>query len=193
MNTIKLSNKVRVSDPSYDDKVYCKLNLDVLPGNYYVNVSHYQDSSWGRRVSELSVYHTKYESGHKFNWVEYGEIGVDSAQAGIFCETTYRNDEYADKNIKDTEGQFNFDVLISEEESGSKFYVKMCHMSVNNDDFYGTYDRGVVSRSGYGDGGYPVFLAYDSENNVVGIKIEYISPNPLSIMHSCNLEDYSNY
>jgi hypothetical protein len=177
MKTIKLSRKVRVSDPCYGDDVWCKFQLtNVRPGDFKVDVTHYDDDSWGHRVSSLSVYHTKLKNYSDLKWVEYGEIGVDSGQAGIFCETTFRNDEYAEKNIADVKGQFDFTSIIHDEK-GDKFYVKMCHMTVNSEDKCGIYERGVVTSSGYGDGGYPFYVVYDEDKKIVAMKIVYIFPD----------------
>jgi hypothetical protein len=92
MKTILLSDKVRVSDPCYDNDVWCKTKLtDVLPGEYEVTVDRHDDESWGNRISQLQVVHKDYK--HKnLVWNEHSEIGVDSGQAGVFCESTYRND-----------------------------------------------------------------------------------------------------
>ncbi len=99
MTTIKLSNNVRVSDPCYDDSVWCKTRLtDVYPGEYNVIVEKSDEGGWGNRVSRVSVIHKAYvmECEDESLWQEHSEIGVDSGQAGIFCETSYRKDELAE-------------------------------------------------------------------------------------------------
>ena len=37
--------------------------------------------------------------------------------------------------------------------------------------------RGIVSSSGYGDGGYPCYISRNSEGQIVSISVEFISPD----------------
>lgn len=174
MKTITLSDKVRVSDPCYDDDVWCKTMLTgVLPGKYRVEVEHSQRSGWGTRVASLTVVHEDF--GRLTNWEEHGEIGVDSGQAGIFCESSYRNDHTA-KDIMVPEGQWSGFPNSMDRKEGDVFYDKMCAFTINGDEGWGSYDTGVVTSSGYGDGGYPLEVLRESNGYIVGMKITYISP-----------------
>ena len=84
MNLITLGQNVRVSDPCYDDEVWCKTKLtNVLPGTYKVDVEKSDQGSWGNRISILQAVHTDYV-GQNLIWDDSGSIGVDSGQAGIF-------------------------------------------------------------------------------------------------------------
>lgn len=173
MKTITLSDKVRVSDPCYDDDVWCKSMLTgVLPGKYSVEVEHSDEGDWGNRVASLTVVHEDFN--HLTNWEDHDEIGVDSGQAGIFCESSYRNDDVA-KFIVTPEGQWNGH-LIPNENDGDLFYDKMCAFTINGEGGWGSYDTGVVTSSGYGDGGYPLEVLRESNGYIVGMKITYISP-----------------
>ena len=168
MKTILLSDKVRVSDPCYDNDVWCKTMLtDVLPGEYEVTVDRHDDESWGNRISQLQVVHRDYT--HKdLVWNEHSEIGVDSGQAGIFCESTYRNDEV---DINTPESDF---FLPMNDQSGDAWYEKMCKFTLSGQG-WGSYETGVVTSSGYGDGGYPLEII-EEDGKIVGMRITYIFP-----------------
>lgn len=40
-----------------------------------------------------------------------------------------------------------------------------------------THDKGFVSQSGYGDGGYKCYVKRNSDGQIIAIMIEYISDN----------------
>jgi hypothetical protein len=174
MTTIKLSNNVRVSDPCYSDDVWCKTRLtDVYPGEYNVITETSDEGGWGERISRLTVIHRLYdmESFDESNWVEHSEIGVDSGQAGIFCESSYRNDEIVE-SITTPEMDF---VLPYDDSPGDKWYETICKFTLV-EPRWGSYDTGVVTSSGYGDGGYPLEVIRNNENEIVGMRITYIFP-----------------
>ena len=174
MTTIKLSKNVRVSDPCYTDDVWCKTRLtDVYPGEYNVSVEKSDEGSWGNRVSRLTVIHKGYimECEDESNWEEHSEIGVDSGQAGIFCESSYRNDEIVE-SITTPEVDF---VLLYNDSPGDAWYEKVCKFTLSNTQ-WGMYDTGVVTTSGYGDGGYPLDVVRNDDGEIVGMRITYIFP-----------------
>lgn len=168
--TIKLSQNVRVSDPCYDNNVWCKTNLtNVLAGNYNVFVEKSDEGDWGIRVKSLMVIHELFlkEINDNAIWEMYCEIGVDSGQAGIFCETSYRNDSIAES----IETSKVFD--LPPESEGDKWYGKMCDFTLSDEQF-GFYETGVVTSTGYGDGCYPLEVVKDKDGNIVGMKITYL-------------------
>jgi len=167
MKTINLGSEVRVSDPCYGDDVWCKTRLtSVLPGEYRVDVQKSDEGSWGNRVSSLTVTHKDY-IGKQLRYQEHGDIGVDSGQAGIFCESSYRNDDVAE-TIKNGNG-----IRIDSIEDGDKWYEKMCRFTLSGEGF-GAYESGVVTSSGFGDGSYPLAVARDEDKNIVSMVITYI-------------------
>ena len=177
MTTIKLSNNVRVSDPCYTDDVWCKTRLtDVYPGEYNVHIEKSDEGGWGNRVSRLTVIHKGYimECEDETNWSEHSEIGVDSGQAGIFCETSYRNDELV-PSITTPESDFSLGNYRKDDETGEKWYEAMCKFTLDKEQ-WGSYDTGVVSSSGYGDGGYPLEVVRNDDGEIVGMRITYIFP-----------------
>lgn len=181
MKTIFLTDEVMVSDPCYDVPTWCHHKLtEVLPGNYYpFNRSVESSIGWGVRNSLLCVIHEDYKS-HSLPWEYMSDvtIGVDSGQAGIFSTRTYRNDKHVESSERpEPTGKngcswfYNVDGFI--EKDGDVFYDLMCGLTINNEDGWGTYDEGVVSRSGYGDGSYDLYVSKNEEGKIIGILIDF--------------------
>ena len=172
MKQIKLSENVRVSDPCYTDDVWCKTQLkSVLPGLYNWDVSRSDNGDWGNRVSGITLVHENYEDDGSLEWQYHSDIGVDSGQAGIFCESSYRNDEVA-TGITTPPLDKPF-VLPYNDKGGDMWYEKMCRFTLSSDSF-GAYDTGIVTSSGLGDGSYPLYVVYDEDDKIVAMKIDYL-------------------
>jgi len=172
MNQITLSENVMVSDPCYTDPTWCQTKLDnVLPGLYNVEVErHDEGTGWGVRVSGITILHESItDDGISLEWEDHSECGVDSGQCGIFCMTSYRNDEMS---VGITTPTLNNPFVIPFREDGDKWYEKICHFTLCEPQ-WGLYDTGVVSSSGIGDGLYPLEVMMDKEK-IVGIRITYL-------------------
>ena len=172
-NTITLQEEVMVSDPCYTDPTWCQIKLkNVLPGSYKPFVDKSDSFGWGMRCHRVGVVHTDY-IGKKLSWrVIPGEVGVDSGQAGIFCMTSYRKDEIAE-SITTPDSKFE----IGRDGDGDAWYEKMCQFTLSNEQ-WGSYDTGVVSSSGIGDGGYDCLVAKDN-GKIIGICINFgLDRNP---------------
>lgn len=167
-NVITLEENVIVSDPCYSLPTWCQVNYsNVLPGDYRVFCKKSEVEDWGNRVSMLMVVHSDHEFD-ELGWEPNGNIGVDSGQAGIFNLKQYRQDnEYVPLGDGDIsffgEGFFN--------QEGDRWYTKICSHTLG-ERHWGTYRDGVVSSSGFGDGGYEVYTATVNDE-IVGICIDY--------------------
>jgi len=170
MNQITLSENVMVSDPCYTPDTWCQTKLtNVLPGKYNVEVEKSDQGDWGTRVSGITILHESItDDGVSLEWEDHSECGVDSGQCGIFCMTSYRNDEIAE-GITTPDSDF---VLPYNDSEGDKWYDKMCNFTLSKDQ-WGLYDTGVVSSSGIGDGLYPLEVMMDKEK-IVGMRITYL-------------------
>jgi hypothetical protein len=167
MNQITLSENVMVSDPCYTPDTWCQTKLNnVLPGLYNVDVQKSDEGDWGIRVSSITVIHKDYTDTD--DWEQHSECGVDSGQCGVFCMTSYRNDELSE-GITSPESDF---VLPYNDTEGDKWYEKMCMFTLSKDS-WGVYDTGVVSSSGIGDGQYPLDVMMDGDK-IVGMRLEYL-------------------
>ena len=173
MNQITLSENVMVSDPCYSPDTWCQTKLDnVLPGLYNVEVDrHDEGTGWGVRVSGITILHESItDDGISLEWEDHSECGVDSGQCGIFCMTSYRNEELS-VGIT-TPPLDNPFVLPYNDKGGDMWYEKMCQFTLGKEQF-GLYDTGVVSSSGIGDGLYPMDVMMDGDK-IVGIRLEYL-------------------
>ena len=158
-----------VSDPCYSLDTWCQTKLNsVLPGLYNVDVQKSDEGDWGVRVSSITVIHKDYEDTD--DWEQHSECGVDSGQCGIFCMTSYRNDEMS-VGIT-TPPLDNPFVLPYNDKGGDMWYEKMCQFTLGKEQF-GLYDTGVVTSSGIGDGLYPMDVMMDGDK-IVGIRITYL-------------------
>ncbi len=157
---IQLGNKAVVTDPCYGlGTVGTKIVDNVKPGTYISSVRETNEGIWGMRVAHLQVVHQNYQDEY-LDWQEQAtEIWVDSGQCGVY-DFAYRD------NI----------LGIGEYDEPDSFYGKACKCT--DDDVYGEQDdKGVTSRSGFGDGAYDLYLAKDNEQ-VVGFRIVFIDDTP---------------
>ena len=154
---IELGGQVMVSDPCYNNGVWCQGVVEnVLPGKYQCWYIESDEGNWGKRVAKLYAVHEDFPGAECDEETEF-EVGVDSGQAGIYDKA------YFDKTRRNEE-----------------WYEKVCHLTYQDVDDEGRRIRGgtldgkcAVSSSGYGDGGYACFTSTNSDGEVVGIMIDY--------------------
>lgn len=170
-NTIKLGKNVVISDPCYTIPTWCQVILNnVLPGEYRVFCKKHDSGDWGVRNSMLLAVHKDHEFS-KLKWdleSSRGIIGVDSGQAGIFDLAYYRRD---DVEVPMGDGDSTFFGEEFDREDGDKWYRHICSHTLGKNG-WGSYDNGVVSSSGFGDGGYDLFVARHY-GKVIAIAIEF--------------------
>ena len=158
-----VSGKFAVSDPCYDTGVWCRGELEnIKRGKWNAEVGMVDAGEWGIRVGLLSAQHESCDEDAKGDLTEHAaefEVGVDSGQAGIFDATHYRDDSVFSQNGA---GQ-----------SGDIWYDHCCNRTLDAE-CAGVIPFGVVSSSGYGDGGYECVYYTDTEGLVVKIIIQFI-------------------
>lgn len=163
--TINLTEEVMVSDPCYSVPTWCQHKLTgVLPGEYLTTAFRTNNTGgWGTRCAALIAVHKDYtEDALSWRAVKSAVIGVDSGQCGIFAMDTYRNDA-----VFQEPNNFGF----SAHESGDHWYGHMADRTLSEEQ-WGTYDGGVVSSSGIGDGSYKLLVA-KHKGKIVGIAIDF--------------------
>jgi len=148
MQKIHLGRSVAVSDPCYEKAE--KTFNNVLSGNYVPFVRRLLLEDWGDRIGALVCVHESFVDD-ELTWEERGAIGVDSGQAGIFSLETYQNDEAV-------VGLTPYDFKGGHPDMEEFWYRVCCNMTIG-EQAWGTYDKGVVSSSGLGDGCYDVYVA----------------------------------
>jgi hypothetical protein len=163
---ITLGTEVMVSDPCYTEPTWCQIKLkNVKPGNYHAFHKEHDAGDWGVRTSMILVVHEEHLIDN-LKWKEHsGEVGVDSGQAGIFSYDTYRKDDIVEE-IGLGDGDISFFGMspwkemteARDQEPGERWYLSMCSRTLGEQG-WGSYSNGIVSRSGFGDGGYPLFTA----------------------------------
>lgn len=165
METIKLGSKVVVSDPCYKLGTWCAGVLEnVLPGEYNCDICIEDGGNWGNRVSHLYVIHKNYNIRLcEINEEQEFEVGVDSGTAGVFDY-----DYYAKYHTTE-----NTDDNWYEHRICNAFYPGFDSSTWNK--YVLTHDKGFVSQSGYGDGGYNCYVKRNDDGQIIAIMIEYIS------------------
>ena len=172
-NQIKLSEKVIVSDPCYDDVdgwFNTQIN-NMRPGMYDTQVVKSDEGDWGERVASLTVLHEIIKSPI---WEDIGSVAVDSGQMSICCMTSYRKDEVAKDLpwLTDKGDPFGDHPFRPTKETGEAWYVKMCDRTLREEQ-WGTYESGVVSSTGYGDGQYLLEIS-EMDGMVHGIRVTFL-------------------
>ena len=169
---IILGSEVIVSDPSYEVPTWCQeIIKNVRPGVYNTEVDYRKHNCYGERIHSLTVLH---EIIKRPVWKHHSNnIGVHTGQAGVFCMTSYRNDDIVGNLPWLTEKGYPFgNHPYPVKEEGQQWYVKMCDRTLTEKG-WGTYDTGVVSSSGYGDGTYEL-LVTEMDGMIHGFKIIFI-------------------
>lgn len=172
-NQIRLGGEVIVSDPCYEVPTWCQeVFKNVRPGVYDTEVEISDEGDGGHRVKSLTVLHENIKSPH---WEHYGTVGVDSGQMGVFCMTSFRNDQMSQDLpwMSEKGDPFSDHPIRPQDGEGEQWYVKMCDRTLSTEEGWGVYDTGVVSSSGYGDGSYELQVC-QMDGLIHGFKIVFI-------------------
>ncbi len=199
---ITLGNKVMVSDPCYGLNTWCQGVIEnVLPGNYDCNVEYKDEGDWGIRVSAIEVTHIDYDRCMFDEEREAFDVGVDSGQAGIF-DYDYYVKFHSDQSVRphvDDDWYDKCGGLTYYHEKNPNYepfdWVKYkdcdadelhkAFTEYNSSDrsmrYFGRLDGntidglGLVSSSGFGDGGYECWTCKNDDGKVISIRVEFIT------------------
>jgi hypothetical protein len=176
--TINLGPEVYVTDPCYSVPTWCQTKLtNVLPGEWVVSMI-YDEHGGSNRNAELFLIHKDHQTAKDLSYDWFGDFGVDSGQAGVFDAASYRSDSAAEA-INPPWIDF---VLPGRDQEGDAWYEKICKFTLGESG-WGAYDAGAVSRSGWGDGLYPVYGAevkrkwwqfWKPETQIVALQLVFI-------------------
>lgn len=143
------SGVLRVTDPCYSKGTWCAGTVPNCRKGEWVAAIDRRDCGWlGNRISRLTVTHSLGGVGTDTP-VDF-EVGVDSGQAGVFDDARYPSDP-----------------------GESSFYDKCCRLTLAKSGA-GVLPFGVVSSSGFGDGGYEATIRRDAAGLCYRISIEFI-------------------
>lgn len=153
------SGKMMVSDPCYSPGTWCQGVLENVENGKWnaLFVKTDDTGGWGERVAELFVFH---DSVKPFNdimedyfcaWEETDiDVGVDSGMAGFYDLPEFKG---AEEDLD--------------------WYDDICSMHPNEKDAK-IINGGVVSNSGYGDGGYRCYISKNKNEKIDMAKIVFI-------------------
>ena len=171
MDIIKLEKEVVVSDPCYTIPTWCQAVIsNVKPGMYHTTVRKHDAESWGVRCSMVFAIHEEYVNFPNLlhgKWeLHPSDIGVDSGQCGIFSKDSYRDD-----NHKFPYEPYDFGSGFPSDGDGDLWYRHMAKQTLS-EQHWGTYDKGIVSTSGFGDGSYQLFVV-KKRGKIVAFAIDF--------------------
>ncbi len=170
--------KMRVTDPCYDDSVWCHgMISNCAAGDWEAAVVYRDEGEFGRRVVLLAARHV--DSVHSFSmcnqvWMDENlvyfkggwsvcnfEVGVDSGQAGFFDDSHYRDNSVLESMPKP---EHDFDI---------PWYNYCCDLTLSERQA-GVLPYGAVSSSGYGDGGYTALQHRNQQGQVDCVVILFL-------------------
>lgn len=141
---------VDITDPCYNKDVWCSVQAKVKAGEYDCFIwQHTKKFMWHGeevtdvRVGVIGIYLNGVIPQQKY-MDRVGEIGVDAGLAGFFMNKPDYNDE-------------EWEAFCDSIQEGNS-WIK---------------DEGFFSRSGYGDGFYPVYAKRDG-NEIVALEIRFL-------------------
>jgi hypothetical protein len=147
------SGRAILSDPCYDTNAWCQIS-DVLvkTGKWIARAELSDEGRWGSRVARIFAVHEDYDDEEVVVEGLPGEVGVDSGQAGIFDLKQFKGGQHDD------------------------WYDEMCEATSLSGGNPGvsTVDGGLVSSSGFGDGGYRAYGGRNDDGEFVMLEIVFI-------------------
>lgn len=144
----KIKRTMGVWDPCYGSGT----TLPALAGKWIAEIEVVdQRDGWGKRVARLTVRHESHPDAVLDEFID--TEGVDSGQMGFY----------------------DSGALVSEGVSTSEdLYNDICELTLGDMHAGILEDLGVVSSSGYGDGGYPLHVARNKDKRVVAAEVKFI-------------------
>lgn len=157
------SGKLLVTDPCYNRGTWCSGMLEnVKNGKWYANVNRGTRGNWGNRNAALFICHESFKMIQHYDFyfdkLEKIDVGVDSGQAGFFCDSIYP--------VNKPTGEYG--------EAGT-FYDDACNATLETENHAGIVQgKGVASSSGFGDGSYRCYTSQNEAGEIVFACIEFI-------------------
>lgn len=136
-----------ITDPCYDTGTWCTARLSVKPGLYdcYLEYVDFKEQG-GLRIVAVEARNIDCREVEPKLLAKNTTIGVDSACCGIYDMAYFINHQ---------------------KECCNEAPYKQSHD-------YKLLSNGIMSISGWGDGAYPLYLGYNSQSQIVSVRVEYI-------------------
>ena len=158
------SGELVISDPCYDEGIWCSGVVDARRGRWLAQVEVSDEGSWGKRVALLRAMHEDCRDIMPLDPVGF-EVGVDSGQAGVFDKSLFKRASAVPEDFKHHTGAICPD---------EPWYSYICDHTLREGVGAAVVNGGVVSSSGFGDGGY-VCLVAKQDGDVVALEIRFIT------------------
>jgi len=168
------SGAVIVSDPCYDESVWCMGQLvNVANGTWEAEIRTGKEGRVGKLYATLKGF----KRGKIWDEASF-TVGVDSGQAGIFEQTCYRTLQPENEALI-TKSWVNQAKMEEKDDKGSGvFYAACCSLTCGEDNGTtrqaGVLKGGCVSSTGYGDGSYTCYFQKDGQGFICAIMIQYM-------------------
>jgi hypothetical protein len=168
MNTFEItSGAVRATDPCYDMDTWCAGTItDVVNGTWEVEVIRGDED----RVAMIIARHAIHGSNLPAEFIDEelaGDYGVDSGQFGFFDLAKFAEEHDSDYGKP---GGFYTEVCNTTSPSNPSL-IGPDYLEQTEYTFRG---YGVVTCSGYGDGSYPVYVAYGYDGDVIAMMVQFM-------------------
>lgn len=159
-----VSGKLAVSDPCYAPDVWCRGELtNVENGSWYASIVKHDCGDWGQRVAKLTIVHESCDDSQGLTRQKAPfEVGVDSGQAGFFDAAHYQDSSV----IPDAKP-------APADDPSEPWYQYCCDITLSPIRA-GVLPFGVVSSTGYGDGGYDCFYYTNDAGAIVKAEIVFL-------------------
>lgn len=164
------SKRARVSDPCYDEDTWCSGMIPLEQEEWTAWAILSDEDDWGTRVAQLVL---RSDGSAPAFWERgWGEdqkidVGVDSGQAGFFDVASFKKDSTVPKEFDGCEEYGN------NGEPGDHWYDMCCNVTNDGEVHAGIIPDGVVSSSGFGDGGYRCYKKKE-KGGAITIRIVFI-------------------
>lgn len=155
---------------------------DLEEGEWRAQVVTQDEGTWGVRVAELSVVAAS-EPYYPRYWDHVGTAAVDSGQFSFTDEDFLPGWDPTNGAF----GDWDRNLELAKEAKAYSYYGA-CAASVHKAGLVGG-DRMVCSSSGYGDGGYEVYVARNAEGVGIGVKVIFIEDEEPEDEYEDSLED----
>ena len=192
LGTIELGSEVYVSDPCYNVGTWCQaLVKGVKPGKYHCHMyksDFGEEGLGGIRVTDLWVVHESTQSQYPNKILDPSiDIGVDSGAAGIYDKAYFEKyhlfeegksfDDYPEAEEwydKQFELRYYYDL---EGKEIKEYFDEESHKWIRNGeraDGVALDEKCVISFSGWGDGGYSLYVGRNRKKEITSLRIKFI-------------------
>lgn len=169
---VYLEQDIIISDPCYEKYTYDTVELS-LPFQGMYDCYFTKHDEIVASIFVVLANETSAVLGAKI-----ATCGVDSGQLGIFNISSYRKGVFKEDFEETLKRKFPYESWKRKwedtKDDEDTFYKACCNITLSDDEVGIIRNVGFVSRSGCGDGAYPVYRLLNENNDTVGFRIDFI-------------------